>query len=133
MRKAKVLPISKVERSQNVYHKFEVDGARFRVKEGLLISSLERKPNDEARYHHLACVDNIENAEKVATAHQRYQNATPDPITSEELNLQLLRLITSISANANAYDDDMADTWETVLQEWEIAQMKVNKYIGENS
>lgn len=58
------------------------------------------------------------------------KTVTP-PMTSEQLNIQLLRLITSISSNANAYDDDLADTWETVLKEWRITQSQVNKYIEE--
>ena len=51
----------------------------------------------------------------------------------EELNKQLLRLILALNANANAYDDDLPETWRAFLEEKKITDSMLETYIAENS
>lgn len=47
-----------------------------------------------------------------------------------KLILRLASLQYALLANANAYDDDLPDTWENLIEEYEATKSALDKYIG---
>ena len=47
-----------------------------------------------------------------------------------KLILQLATLQATILVNANAYDDDMPEAWEALVEEYSNLKMAMDKYIG---
>jgi hypothetical protein len=50
---------------------------------------------------------------------------------SDEIVLCLAGTIHTLRKNAEAYDDDLADTWDEFMESWKVTKELIEEYIKE--
>jgi hypothetical protein len=52
---------------------------------------------------------------------------------AKHLTQELLDLIIKLNNNANAYDDDLKETWNDFLRQWDNVKESLDNYIAEDN